>query len=113
MNHTASCWWISARNTDKHSFRKRFDTFNICTYIVSEWPFLVNRLIRDVMSLFPQVDRILAQLIVDLHIRSEREHGEDYDPIEVAENLISVYKQEHNETDPQHLPVDQKQDELV
>jgi hypothetical protein len=70
-------------------------------------------LIRDVMSLFPQLDRILAQLVVDLHIHSARERGPDYDPIEVAENLISTYKEEHNETDPQHLPVDQKQDELV
>jgi hypothetical protein len=57
-------------------------------------------LIRDVMSLFPQLDRTLAQLVVDLHLRSTEQHGEDYDARQVAENLISAYKNEaHSQCD--------------
>jgi hypothetical protein len=65
-------------------------------------------LIRDVMSLFPQLDRTLAQLVVDLHLRSTEQHGEDYDASQVAENLISAYR---NETSSQRLPDNHETDE--
>lgn len=70
-------------------------------------------LVKDAMSLHPQLDRILAQVIVDLHLQCAQGRGEDYDPLEVAEKLTSSYKKAANENNSQHHPIDYKEDELL
>jgi hypothetical protein len=70
-------------------------------------------LIRDVMSLYPDLDRILAQVVVDLHFRCAGERGDEYDPEEIAENLISNYKEEIDEALAQHTPQHEQENQHV
>eukprot|EP00884_Botryococcus_braunii_P003007 jgi/Botrbrau1/12707/Bobra.67_1s0070.1 len=44
--------------------------------------------------------------------RAAQEQGEGYDPVQVAESLISKYREEQDETNSQHLPVDDQEDKL-
>jgi hypothetical protein len=50
-----------------------------------------DELINDVLSLFPRLDRFMAETVVNLHLKCVEEMGtEDYDAEEVAEKLIST-----------------------
>jgi hypothetical protein len=59
-----------------------------------------DELINDVLSLFPRLDRFMAETVVNLHLKCVNEFGsEDYNAEKVAENIISAYG---NEADTPH-----------